>query len=185
MRFLTVPGYTGSGAEHWQTYLEDRYDGFTRVHQDDWDDVDRDRWVARLDETVRGIDDDVVLIGHSCGSVTVAQWAASAGWDDRVVAAVLVAPADVDAPGALEAIRAQAPLPRQKLPMKTHLVVTENDPHLALDRGMALAVEWGATLEVVPGGGHLASADGFGEWDHIASVIEQVSGFTLHSKANQ
>ncbi len=181
MRYLNVPGYTNSGPGHWQTHLENTYQGFSRVVQDDWENVDRDRWIAKLDETVRGIEDEVFLIGHSCGAVTVAQWAASR-WDTRVVGALLVAPADVDAEDALSAIRGQGPLPQVELLVRTHLVVTDNDPHLALDRGLSLAEIWGGTVEVVPGGGHLASADGFGQWDHIASVIARCSGGALEMR---
>ncbi|MFD9406063.1 RBBP9/YdeN family alpha/beta hydrolase [Streptomyces sp. NPDC059989] len=178
MHYLTVPGYTGSGPDHWQTHLENTYAGFSRVIQDDWETVDRDRWVARLDETVRGIDGEVFLIGHSCGAVTVAQWAATHR-DSRVVGALLVAPADVDAADTLPAISPQAPLPTVGLPLKTHLVLSDNDPYLSLERGLALAETWGSTVEIVPGGGHLATADGYGPWSHGAALIERHSGHVL------
>ncbi len=178
MRYLTVPGYTNSGPDHWQTHLENTYAGFDRVVQDDWDAPDRHRWVARLDETVRGIEDEVLLVGHSCGSVTAALWAATC-WDSRVTGAVLVAPGDVEAEDALPEITRLAPLPRKQLPLKTHLVITDNDPYLSLERGRSLARTWGSSIEVLPGGGHLATADGFGEREGIASIIEQVSGRTL------
>ncbi|GAA5014740.1 RBBP9/YdeN family alpha/beta hydrolase [Kitasatospora paranensis] len=180
MHYLTVPGYTGSGPDHWQTHLENGHQGFSRVVQRDWDTVDRDRWVARLDEAVRGIDDEVFLIGHSCGSVTIAQWAATR-WDSRAVGALLVAPADIEAADALPAIKVQAPLPTTELPMRTHLVASDDDPFLPLDRGRELATTWGSTFEVVPGGGHLATRDGYGRWDHVARLIERLSGNTLES----
>lgn len=110
MRFLTVPGYTGSGPDHWQTHLENTYEGFSRVVQDDWETVDRDRWVARLDEAVRAVDGEVFLVGHSCGSVTVAQWAATCH-DARVTGALLVAPADVEAPARRGPSAARRPCP--------------------------------------------------------------------------
>ncbi|MGW0749860.1 RBBP9/YdeN family alpha/beta hydrolase [Streptomyces sp. NPDC002587] len=178
MHFLTVPGYTGSGPDHWQTHLENTYAGFSRVVQDDWESVERDRWVDRLDETVRGIDGEVFLIGHSCGSVTVAQWAATR-WDSRVVGALMVAPADVEAADTLPAIKGQAPLPAVALPLKTHLVLSDDDPYLPLERGRALAGTWGSTVEVIPGGGHLATNDGYGEWGHVARLIARLSGTPL------
>ncbi|WP_225978836.1 alpha/beta hydrolase [Gandjariella thermophila] len=48
-----------------------------------------------------------------------------------------------------------------------------------MERGYALAEAWGGSIEVVPGGGHLASDDGFGQWDHIATVIERIAGRIL------
>ncbi|OKK18360.1 hypothetical protein AMK16_18755 [Streptomyces sp. CB00455] len=180
MHYLTVPGYTGSGPDHWQTHLENTFEGFSRVVQEDWEDVDRGRWVDTLDAAVRGTDDEVFLIGHSCGSVTLAQWAATR-WDSRVVGGLLVAPADVDAAGALAAIRSQAPLPTVALPLKTHLVVSDNDPHLSLERGLALAEAWGSSVEVISGGGHFATLDGFGPWSHVAGLIERLSGNALET----
>ncbi|WP_394617340.1 RBBP9/YdeN family alpha/beta hydrolase [Lentzea sp. JNUCC 0626] len=180
MHYLIVPGYTGSGPDHWQTHLANTYAGFSRVVQDDWRKPDADVWTARLDETIRDIDDDVFLIGHSCGSVTVAQWAAT-HYDQRVVGAVLVAPADVDASRALPAIRPQGPLPQGALALKTHLVVSDNDPHLSLPRALTLARTWGSTVETIAGGGHLNSSSGFGQWDHIVTVIENQSGRRLET----
>ncbi|MEU8773279.1 alpha/beta hydrolase [Streptomyces sp. NPDC048606] len=175
MHYLTVPGYTGSGPDHWQTHLENTYADFTRVVQDDWEVVDRGRWVARLDEAVRAVDGDVFLIGHSCGSVTIAQWAATR-YDRRVVGALLVAPADVDAPDVMPAIAPQAPLPTSALPLPTHLVVSDDDPFLSLQRGMALGKRWGSEVEVIPGGVHFATRDGFGPWPYAAELIGRLSG---------
>ncbi|AWZ06334.1 MULTISPECIES: alpha/beta hydrolase [unclassified Streptomyces] len=180
MHYLTVPGYTGSGPDHWQTHLENTYEGFSRVVQDDWARVERDRWVATLDEAVRAVDDEVLLIGHSCGAVTVAQWAATR-WDSRVTGALLVAPADVEAADALPAIAPQAPLPKAPLPMRTQLVVSDNDPFLSLARALHLADVWDSAVEIVPGGGHLATRDGYGPWDHVARLIEQFCGTALET----
>ncbi|MER8031640.1 alpha/beta hydrolase [Streptomyces bauhiniae] len=178
MRFLTVPGYTGSGPDHWQTHLEQDFAGFSRVVQRDWETVDRDRWVGRLDEVVRRSAEEVFLVGHSCGSVTIAQWAATR-YDSRVAGALLVAPADTEAAGALPAIKPQAPMPAVELPLPTHLVVSDDDPFLSLGRGRELARTWGSSIEVVPGGGHLATRDGYGRWAHAAELLEELSGITL------
>ncbi|MEU8538849.1 alpha/beta hydrolase [Streptomyces sp. NPDC048717] len=95
----------------------------------------------------------------------------------------MVAPADVEAPGAPEAIRAQAPLPRAALGSRTHMVVSDNDPFLSLERGLALAESWGNTIEVVSGGRHLATPDGYGRWDHVATLIARHSATTLVPRA--
>ena len=178
VRYLVVPGWTGSGPDHWQTHLERSYRGFSRVEQADWDVVERDEWVAALDRAVRGITRPVVLVGHSCGSVTIAQWAAQAD-TAGVVAALLVAPADVEAPTAPTATRGQAPLPSGRLPMRTHVVVADDDPYLDLARAHRLARSWGSTIETMTGGGHLATADGYGPWPRAATLLEQLTGIPL------
>ncbi|GAA1451415.1 alpha/beta hydrolase [Nesterenkonia lacusekhoensis] len=46
MRVLTVPRYTGSGEDHWQSHLERSDAAIARVHQRDWNRVDRQEWAA-------------------------------------------------------------------------------------------------------------------------------------------
>jgi serine hydrolase len=181
MLYITVPGWSSSGPGHWQTRLEETYEGFLRVLQDDWDTVERDRWVARLDQAVQSAEEEVFLIGHSCGSVTIAQWAAT-HHDRRVVGALLVAPADVESDSAPQAIRAQAPLPAVGLGMRTHVVISDNDPLLSLDRGLALAEQWGSSVEVIAKARHFATADGFGQWDYATTLIERHSATVLAHK---
>ncbi|BAU81628.1 esterase, PHB depolymerase family [Streptomyces laurentii] len=61
--FMGVP--FGCFRHHRRTGLEQRlcqrsdHAGFSRVIQDGWEDIDRDRWVARLDEAVRAVDGEV------------------------------------------------------------------------------------------------------------------------------
>lgn len=91
----------------------------------------------------------------------------------------LVAPADVEAPDTLSAIRSQAPLPSGRLPMRTHRVLSGDDPFLSLERGLRLAETWGGTVaDVIPDGGHLATRDGHGPWAHVAALIERHAGTT-------
>lgn len=178
MHHVVVPGWTGSGPEHWQTHLERTYRGFVRVEQTDWDVVERDAWVAAVDRTVRSLTGPVLLIGHSCGAVAVAQWLAGSPVGD-VVGALLVAPADVEGPAAPEPIRGQAPLPVTSLPVRTHVVASDDDPFLAPDRARLLAGAWGSTVEWVAGAGHLATSDGYGPWPRVAALVEELSGTTL------
>ena len=180
MHFVVVPGWTSSGPAHWQTRLERGYRRFVRVEQDDWDRVDRESWVAALDRTVRSVSGPLFLVGHSCGSVTIAQWAAQHP-TRGVVGALLVAPADVESVTAPEGIRGQAPLPTGPLPLRTHLVMSDDDPFLAPERATWLARSWGRTIESVAGAGHFATADGYGPWPRAAALVEQLSGTRLEA----
>lgn len=173
--FLIVPGYTNSGPEHWQSYLERKYSNVSRVIQDDWNNPDRNAWVERLDAFITQTPGDIVLVGHSCGAVAIAQWA-SLYAQDRVRAAVLVVPADVDAETALLAIRQQRPLPSGRLPLPTLLICSDNDEHLSLPRARALATDWGSEIMVIPQAGHIHTAAGYGEWLAGEKAIENFTG---------
>lgn len=182
--FLIVPGYTNSGPEHWQSYIERKYSNVSRVVQDDWNNPDKETWVARLAAVIKATAGNIVLIGHSCGAVAVAQWACLYA-EERVKAAVLVVPADVDAETALFEIRQQRPLPSGQLPLPKLLICSDNDEHLSLPRARALAAEWGSEIEVIPKAGHIHTAAGYGEWLAGEKLIENFSGVKLEQAEAQ
>lgn len=174
MIFLTVPGYTGSGAAHWQTWLEGTLHNVHRVEQSDWFVVDRAGWIAKLEAKVLEYNEPLVLVGHSCGAVSVAQWT-SMPVPSHVVGSVLVAPADVDAASAPIEIARQRPLPRTPLRTPTTLVVSTNDPFLSIARAHELAQLWKVeSIREIQEGGHLASADGFGPWPAILELLREL-----------
>ncbi|MBP2170814.1 putative alpha/beta hydrolase family esterase [Erwinia toletana] len=181
--YLLVPGYTNSGPEHWQSYLERKYTNVTRVVQDDWHHPCRQAWTERLNSAIAHTAGDIVLLGHSCGAVTVAQWAASCS-SEKVKAAVMVAPADVDAQTALQEIQQQRPLPDGNIPLASLLICSDNDEHLSLIRAHKLASVWGSEIEVIPGAGHIHTAAGYGEWLAGEQLIESFTGRRFITKAS-
>src|SRR5215213_8504124 len=80
-QFLTVPGYAGSGPEHWQTQWERDDPAFVRVEQRDWDHPDVDEWTLAIEAAVRGAEKPVVFVAHSCGVTAVAHWTKRFGPD--------------------------------------------------------------------------------------------------------
>src|SRR4051812_29408696 len=96
---LIVPGYTGSGPDHWPSHWQRQQPEYHRVVQRDWNLPARDEWTATLDRTITELrhvyDAPIVLVAHSLGCITVAHWATEKVHSVR--AALLVAPADVEA----------------------------------------------------------------------------------------
>ncbi|OYT78742.1 MAG: alpha/beta hydrolase [Pseudomonas sp. PGPPP4] len=175
-RYLILPGWQGSGPEHWQTHWQRRLPDARRVEQDDWQRPDPQRWVAALDAAIAQANAPVVLIAHSLGCVTVARWAASApvARRQRVLAALLVAPADVERPGCPTELVDFAPLPRQPLPFPSRIVTSDNDHAISLPRAEALAQAWGSELDILPGAGHINTRSGHRQWEegllHLAKL---------------
>ena len=64
---LLLPGWQGSGDDHWQSHWERRY-GYQRVQQHDWQRPLRGDWTARLEECVLDAPAPVVLVAHSPGA---------------------------------------------------------------------------------------------------------------------
>ncbi|MBL8685029.1 MAG: alpha/beta hydrolase [Myxococcales bacterium] len=161
---LILPGLGGSGPDHWQTRWEALY-GYERVEQVDWDRPSLDAWTEALDARVRRAASPVVLVAHSLACSLVAHWArerASRG----VIAALLVAPADVDAlVDAMPVVRSFAPVPERALPFASAVVASADDPYVSLDRARLFASNWGSAFEDVGALGHINAASKLGDWD--------------------
>lgn len=176
---VLIPGWGGSGPEHWQTLWQARLPQVRRVEMPDWLTPEPTSWVAALDDVVS----EVVsvdrrapfLIAHSLGCVAVARWA---GERSRPVAgALLVAPPDLERPDAPPELRSFSPVPRHRLPFPTVVVASTDDPYASLEYSAALAAGWGAALEVLPGAGHINAASGHGAWPEGWQRLHRLAGW--------
>lgn len=176
--YLIVPGYTNSGPDHWQSHLERKYQNVIRVQQDDWLSPVREKWISRLNETIEKTAGELFLIGHSCGAVTITQWAEERK-SNKVKGALLVAPADIDSPDAPLEIQIQRPLAMSPLPFPSTLVCSDNDEFLSLEKARTLANCWQSDLIVLPRAGHIHTAAGYGEWLAGELLINEISNNCL------
>lgn len=174
IEIIIVPGWSGSGPDHWQSRWQRKLKTARRVEQSDWLHPDRDQWVSMLISTIAKAQGDLplVLIAHSLGVATVAH-AATRLPAGAIAGAFLVAPADVDNGRDWPVTEGYtfdashhgfAPLPVQRFPFPSVLIASANDPYCDLVRAEAMATAWGSTL--VPAGevGHVNVASGHGPW---------------------
>lgn len=178
---VIVPGYTNSGPKHWQTVLENKYKNIIRVEQEDWDNPVREKWIQGLDKTINAIDTEIFLVGHSCGSIAIVQWAEIYS-SKKIIGSLLVTPADVESPTALKEISIQGPIPQSQLPFKSTIVYSTNDEHLSPARAKQFAKQWGSDLIEMKDAGHLNTEAGFGEWLYGENLIQLLSGIQLEPK---
>ncbi|MFM2478512.1 RBBP9/YdeN family alpha/beta hydrolase [Celerinatantimonas sp. MCCC 1A17872] len=179
---VIVPGLGNSTPQHWQTHLEQQYSDTIRVIQDDWDHPERAAWIARLQETIEQTSGKLILVGHSLGSIVISQWAKSYH-NPRIKAGLLVAPADVDAPDALDCIANNGPIPTQPIGFKTIVVCSDNDPYARLERSQLFAKNWGSELICLKQAGHINADAGFGQWPLASELLERLERETqaVHS----
>lgn len=182
VRYLIVPGWQGSGDEHWQSHWQRSLPNSSRVEQRDWLTPRRDEWVAALEQQIAADPRPAILIAHSLGCVTVAHWAAQASSAAlrRVRGALLVAPADVERPNCPEALRNFAPMPRQLLPFPSQLVGSDNDSAASAARAIELARDWGSEVAILSGAGHINVKSGHQRWDQGFAYL-----FRLQSRIEQ
>jgi predicted alpha/beta hydrolase family esterase len=161
---LIVPGLGDSGPTHWQTHWEKARPGWRRVVQNDWDKPDRDDWIACLDRDVQAARGKVILVGHSLACALIAHWAGRCD-TGKVASALLVAPSDVDSAKHTPAeVRGFAPIPLARLPFRSLVVASSNDPFYDMARARFFAWRWGSRLVDIGPVGHINSAMNLGMW---------------------
>ena len=175
---LIVPGYRGSAAGHWQTWMESQVAGARRVSGIDWDTPALAAWAAAIRREIDQAPASVWLVAHSFGCLA----AVLAGSDraERVAGALLVAPADPDrfSPAGLRAgtdrpspIGLRPFLPKTALGFPSLVVASRNDPWMSLPRLSRWARRWGSELVDLGRVGHVNTESGFGPWPEGLALL--------------
>ncbi len=161
---LIIPGWSGSGPDHWQSRWQAKLSTARRVEQADWYKPDRAEWAANIVAAVRAASRPVVLVAHSAGNSSVAHAAAELG-GGAVVGAFMVAPASERALHAIPGMPSDfAKHSRAKLPFKAVVAASETDPYCTMDEAQELAGAWGAEISNAGDAGHINAASGHGPW---------------------
>jgi uncharacterized protein len=178
IRYLIVPGWQGSPAEHWQSHWQRSLAGSARVEQGDWLAPRRDDWVGELQRSIAADPRPTLLIAHSLGCITVAHWAAQApeALLRRVRGALLVAPADVERDNCPAALRNFAPIARRPLPFASLLVGSDSDAAASAARALDLAADWGSEALILASAGHINVASGHHRWEQGFEYLYRLQG---------
>jgi len=181
---LVVPGLRDHVAQHWQTLLAARLEGAGRpvrsVPPMGRDELSCAARVEAIEREARTIEGPLVIVAHSGGCIMVAHWARRTR--RAVHAALLATPPDFERPmpegyPGLEALKAGGwlPVPRERLPFRSIVAASRDDPLAAYDRVLALAAAWGSECVDLGAVGHLNPASGYGEWPGADALIEALS----------
>jgi predicted alpha/beta hydrolase family esterase len=181
---LIVPGLRDAVAQHWQTLLEAPLRAAGRavaaVQPMGREDLDCATRVAAIERTAIAIAGPLIVVAHSGGCITVAHWARQTR--RAIAGALLAAPADFETPmpegyPTLAALQAGGwlPVPRERLPFRSIVAVSRNDPLCRFERAAELARSWGSRLDDLGDVGHLNPASGFGTWPQAEQYIGELS----------
>jgi predicted alpha/beta hydrolase family esterase len=181
LRILLLPGWRNSGADHWQTWWEQRY-GYERVEQADWEWPLRGDWMARLDEVIGAQSRQTALVAHSLGCHLVAAWAAHSRHVGRVRAALLVAPPDIERAGSPPNVGSWRPMVVSALPFASHVVASSDDPYCDPARARALAGHWGGEFIDIGPLGHINGDAALGAWDEGHALLLRLLERAAHDR---
>jgi len=178
-QILILPGRGNSGPDHWQTHWEAGDPRFARVLQREWNTPTREEWVATLAGVLAERRTPAVLVAHSLAVSLVnhltAAWPSL--YPDRplpVRGALLVGPSDVEAPDYPPGPIGFSPMPLNRLPFKTIVVASTDDPRVTLERARFFAEAWGARLEVAGALDHMGSDAKLGNWPQARVWLDEL-----------
>lgn len=177
---LIVPGLRDAVAQHWQTLLEPTLARVRSVPAMGRADLDCGARVAAIERAARAIDGPLVIVAHSGGCIMVAHWARQT--TRAVQGALLAAPPDFETPmpdgyptpDALDGA-GWLPVPRARLPFRSIVAASRNDPLARFERVADLARDWGGELVDLGDVGHLNPASGFGPWPMAHDFIARLA----------
>ena len=177
---LIVPGLRDHVAQHWQTLLEAELPQVRSVAPMGRADLDCAVRVAAIEQAASAIEGPLIIVAHSGGCVMVAHWAQQTR--RPVQGALLAAPPDFDRAmpegyPTLAQLDASGwlPVPRARLPFRSIVCASRNDPLARFDRVADLARDWGSELVDLGEVGHLNPASGYGAWPPAHDYIARLS----------
>jgi predicted alpha/beta hydrolase family esterase len=173
---LLLPGLYNSGPEHWQSIWESQHPDFRRVKQRNWDTPRCADWIQALDAALSSAGGPFVLAAHSTACAAVAHWSAKFQNNGRVHAALLVAPSDVEAPTYPPGTDGFAPMPMRRLPFRSVVVASTDDPYVTLHRAESFAKAWGSDFINIGRAGHINADAGYGPWPQGEEWLEKLRG---------
>jgi uncharacterized protein len=172
-RILIHPGLGNSGEKHWQTLWELRFPEFSRVLQREWDAPVKDEWVDALDAEIMKTDPSkVIVVGHSLACCTIAYWAQQ--YNRKIKGALLVAPSDTEAESYPLGTTGFKPMPTNKLPFSSIVVMSTNDPYVSIERAQSFARSWGSELITLGDTGHINAESGLGFWEFGLELLKRL-----------
>ena len=165
-RVLIVPGLRNSDDRHWQSLWHKQIPNSSRIELDNWEIADLEKWRNAIKKSLNEINEPVVLIAHSFGALASASIAAE--FPKKIVAVLLVAPADPDKFG----IRSK--LPQRLLQVPVKIIASDDDPWISDAKAAFLALLWGADFLRIKQLGHINSDSNIGFWAEGINELRQL-----------
>lgn len=174
---LSVPGYKGSGEQHWQTWLEPQLNNCQRVGNIDWNRPILHNWSKEIIRAIDNSKDKVLVIAHSFGCL--ASVLAAGQRQHKVAGIILVAPADPGRFGLFgykesERDAGIASFLPETLMIPGLMIASRNDPWMNFKHAWAWSRRWGLTFMDAGLSGHINVESGHGAWPLIRHITDSM-----------
>lgn len=172
-KYFIIPGFQGSGPDHWQSWVERQSTAFVRIEQKNWNEPNIDEWAAQIENTLKNERlSEVILVAHSLGTHAVARWAHK--YNKKPKAALLVAPPSAENVSVKINPNLHVATDLYKLNFETQLVTSSNDPWISTETAQLYAQKWGSSFLNIGNAGHINQLSGYGEWPLVLQLLAQL-----------
>lgn len=170
---LIAPGYGSSGPGHWQTLWQQENPEFVRIEQNNWFEPNAAEWIESIESQVSKLGPNCVIVAHSLACVALSLWAQQTKL--RIKGALLIAPADTESADFRLPASGFSNIPKTKLPFRSIVVASTNDPFCDAERARELASHWGSEFVNVGAKGHINAESNLGYWREGRSFLEAIA----------
>ncbi len=158
---LNIPGYQGSGDNHWQTCWEKDFPFIRRVEMPDWNRPELDKWLETLEYSIERSETPVFILTHSLGGVLLAHLKET--YWQMIKGAFIVAPPDMQVTERSLPITGFSPVPMRPYSFPATVVASSNDPYCPIESAKEMAKAWNADFIEAGAVGHI-NAGTVGDW---------------------
>lgn len=175
LKVLILHGWGGSDDPHWQAWLAGElakdYGTVCFPLLDNPHFPSKNRWMKQVKGILNDFHPDVVV----CHSLANTLWfhLCHEGEISPVKRLLLVAPPRLSCE--LETLKTFFPLdvPAHLYAQEAMLVTSDDDPYMSSEEAHALQKALNVDMKVLPEGGHINTASGFGEWPWVKEWVVQ------------
>jgi len=180
-KVIVVHGYGGYPEKNWFPWLKEELEklGAEVVvpAMPNTDEPKLGEWLPHLKEVVGEPSEDVFLVGHSLGCITVLRYLESLGEGQKVGGVILVA-------GFAEPIHFtelnpffEEPIDEERIKKAANFILainSDNDEHVPLWQGEHIRDRFGAKLVIMKGAGHINEKTGFTTLPVVFEELEKI-----------
>jgi uncharacterized protein len=171
---LIQPGLGNSGEFHWQTLWESMFPFARRIKQREWFNPESADWITEIEKSVAKYESGkVFIVAHSLGCLALAQWALKT--NRTIAGALLVAPPDALRVENTRLATGFYPLPQLKLPFKSIVVASSNDPYADIRVARQYADAWGSLFINIGEKGHINAESNIGFWPEGLKILHTLT----------
>jgi len=171
-KVLILHGWGGSDAPHWQAELACEiakdYGTVSFPLLDNCHFPSKNRWIKQVKQILEDFKPDTVV----CHSLANTLWFWLCQEEIQTVQRLfMVSPPSLTTEEKTIKTFFPCEAPSELYAKEVHMIVSDDDPWVALDEAKNIATQYNASLTILKNAGHINADSGYGKWDHIEKLV--------------